>query len=494
MKFKKLWLVSVLAVAVLFGVLCLMATNEVSAAETQYKITFRGNGGKTSQNQDRYTQQFTPGKPITLAPNYFNRSGYKFVGWGLLSSSTNPTYQPNQPISSAPWKMNIELHAIWSVDKAQYKIVYTNTDGKTYTQIAYVGEKVTLQGNIFSRSGYTLLGWSTTKGKFIKGSSDYALNAKINALASKNGAVVGLYPIWKAQYKIVYNGNGGWRDPYNTGARDTSSYSVVETTGVKITANKFQYNDGLSLYTMVGWGNDPKNPTKIIKPDFVGDIAAEFGITSPSKTKEINVYAVWVQKDTPYKIASKPLSKGDPTIWVSTDGKTVVMYLSPSEVVDFTRHAFNAYAHSGGRLKEAASAIAKGVEKGTPIAIKTLCSYLGYSGVGTAAAAAASYAISLHSRYKDCDKIITNVRDALLVDNGIDCDCTNGNVTGVKAIRIILYTEKTSFVSYLNPVVAKPFVIIQPYSGVLRTGAAWASGSWATLSESGMQQILNKLK
>ena len=485
MKFKKLWIVSVLAVAVLFGVLCLVATKEVNAAETQYKITFRGNGGKTSQNQDRYTQQFTPGKPITLAPNYFNRSGYKFVGWGLLSSSTNPTYQPNQPISSAPWKMNIELHAIWSVDKAQYKIVYTNTDGKTYTQIAYIGEKVTLQSSVFSRSGYTLLGWSTKKGKFVKESSDYSLGAKVNALASKKDAVVGLYPIWKAQYKVVYNGNGGWYDQYGTGDRSKVSYSVVETTGVKLTANKFQYNDNKSLYTLVGWGNDPKNPTKILDPGFKGDVAAEFGITSPSKSKEINVYAIWVQEGTPYKIASKPLSKGEPTLWSSNNGKTMVMYLTADLAKEFAAKVKAKNAETSKPLIEKVATKMRDIIRSTAARtlIKESLVQAGYTTLGAASVPVLTLALYVSKEYENCDKLMPKIVKAL----------ENANAINGRAIKVTLYYEK-SLLAVVSSMVAKPFVTVEPYSGVLRTGASWDAGYWITPDESGLTKFIETMK
>lgn len=87
----------------------------------------------------------------------------------------------------------------------------------------------------FSRSGYTVIGWSTTDG----GSQDYAFSASYSTEAN-----VTLYPVWQQNtHEVTFNANDG------TGTPATSSQTVNSSTATALNANAFTRTG----YTFSGW-------------------------------------------------------------------------------------------------------------------------------------------------------------------------------------------------------------------------------------------------
>lgn len=141
-----------------------------------------------------------------------SRTGYTFNGWytaasgGTRVGGGGSSYTPTAAIT---------LYAQWTIitytvsyNKGSYGSGTNTSDTKTY------GVNLTLKGAIFTRTGYTQDGWSTSDG----GNKVYDLSGTY----SQNAAVT-LYPHWKIiTYQVSYNAGGGTGAP----AAQTKTYGV----------------------------------------------------------------------------------------------------------------------------------------------------------------------------------------------------------------------------------------------------------------------------
>lgn len=212
------------------------ATLTVVTNETDYTLTLsynanNGSGAPSSQSAT-VTTTGTPSKTFTISSTRPTRTGYNFLGWSTSSTATSASYQPSGSITISS---NTTLYAVWQ--RITYTISYnkgsngtgTNTsDTKTY------GVNLTLKGAIFTRTGYTQTGWSTSDG----GGLAYGLSATYSA-----NAAVTLYPYWTINtYAISYN-----KGSYGTG----SNTSDTKTYGTALTLKGAIFSR--TGYTQTGW-------------------------------------------------------------------------------------------------------------------------------------------------------------------------------------------------------------------------------------------------
>lgn len=112
----------------------------------------------------------------------------------------------------------ISLYVKWVVDT--YTISYNkgaNGTGTNTTDTKTYGVALTLKGAIFTRTGYTQTGWSTTDG----GAKVYDLSASYTTNAATT-----LYPYWTINtWTVGYNANGHGTAP----ASQTKTYNVALT-------------------------------------------------------------------------------------------------------------------------------------------------------------------------------------------------------------------------------------------------------------------------
>lgn len=149
--------------------------------------------------------------------------------------------------------------------------------GYTVSGIEQNANLTTEDGTWFQRSGYKLMGWSSAPA----GEVELALHAGgFNAASDPEGAGHVLYAIWKPERQVVYNLQGGTWNAAN--------------------GSKYRQEDGNWIY---GAGNGEQAPVPL-SPSKAGYAFAGWNQSStakegmqamPKATKNITLYAVWVE-------------------------------------------------------------------------------------------------------------------------------------------------------------------------------------------------------
>lgn len=132
--------------------------------------------------------------PLTLKGAIFTRSNYNQTGWSTVAAGTSKAYNLGGTYTN---NAAITLYPYWS-QITTYTISYKKGANGTGTNTSDTKTKdvpLTLKGAIFTRSGYTQTGWSTSDG----GSKVYDLNGSYTANAAAT-----LYPYWSQNYTITY--------------------------------------------------------------------------------------------------------------------------------------------------------------------------------------------------------------------------------------------------------------------------------------------------
>lgn len=138
----------------------------------------------------------TPGN-ITLPTEGFTRTGYGLMGWqrqgvGTTTYAPGATYNLTQSTSfTAIWGPELTLNA-------------NGGQGDDVVRAYSVGAQATLSDPGFTRTGYTLLGWSTSS---TATSVEYALGSKLAINAPTT-----LYAVWGATVAFAPNGATGTID------------------------------------------------------------------------------------------------------------------------------------------------------------------------------------------------------------------------------------------------------------------------------------------
>ena len=91
-----------------------------TATGKTYTITYNANGGSGTMAATTYT--YATSGTINLRPNTFTRTGYEFLGWSLVSTAANKSYDDAQAWNRSNGK-NYTLYAIWK----QMGLIYIDT-------------------------------------------------------------------------------------------------------------------------------------------------------------------------------------------------------------------------------------------------------------------------------------------------------------------------------------------------------------------------------
>ena len=207
----------------------------------KYTVAYNANGGTGTMAADTATY----GSGYVTKANAFNRTGYTFKGWNEKADGTGTDWT-NWIGKSWTWTYtkNITLYAQWTAKNVTVTF-HRNTDNNdtTTSQQTFtydvVGQKFTDKG--WSKTGYTLLGWSTDKN--ATNASYSVTNGVSNDWINKNSPKVDLYAVWKANiYTVKYDGNG------STGG-STANSSHTYDTAKALTANGYTRTG----YSFNGW-------------------------------------------------------------------------------------------------------------------------------------------------------------------------------------------------------------------------------------------------
>ena len=196
-----------------------------------YTLEYDANGGINApvdesavSSQSNFTFTIDDAQPTKI--------GFSFAGWSTSSVATIATYPAGGSITVSPGTTT--LYAVWSINT--YTVSYnkgTYGTGTNTSDTKKYGTTLTLKGAIFTRTGYTQTGWSTTDG----GAKAYNLSASYTANANAT-----LYPYWTInKYTVSYNANGGSGAP----SAQTKTYNVALTL-----SNTTPTRTG---YTFLGW-------------------------------------------------------------------------------------------------------------------------------------------------------------------------------------------------------------------------------------------------
>ncbi len=127
------------------------------SAEITYDIIYDANGGEGSMSKQSVKYEQT----VTLNPVAFTRTGYGFQGWatepdGEVVYSNSAEYRHRV-------RENTTLYANWAA--GQYTIFFDANEGVGSMDDRPVAfeQKVTLESNGFTRTGYDFDGWATSR-------------------------------------------------------------------------------------------------------------------------------------------------------------------------------------------------------------------------------------------------------------------------------------------------------------------------------------------
>ena len=158
-----------------------------------YNVVFNSNGGFGTMN----SLSLNYDEPKKLTKNSFTREGYKFVGWSTEANGSIVYNDEDTVINLTETSSNIILYAVWEANT--YTVIFNgnggigNMDNQSFTY----GEAKELTKNSFTKSGYTFIGWSTSR----DGNVVYTDCLRININAD-----ITLYAVWEAnEYQISFD-------------------------------------------------------------------------------------------------------------------------------------------------------------------------------------------------------------------------------------------------------------------------------------------------
>lgn len=179
---------------------------ELFPVYTKYTISYNANGGSGAPSSQTKYKAYS----IPLSLTVPTRSGYTFKGWST-SAGGSVKYAAGATFST---DANTTLYAVWQANT--YTITYDSNGGgfSTSASVTYNTQFTPVQPK---RTGYTLLGWATSR----DGSVVYKVDG--TKYTYTNVGNMTLYAVWSInRYTLTYDANGG------TGAPDpvTEVYSM----------------------------------------------------------------------------------------------------------------------------------------------------------------------------------------------------------------------------------------------------------------------------
>ena len=229
----------------------------------RYTVSFNTNGG--SPLPDSFSKIY--GISAYLPSTRPTKIGYTFNGWNTKSNGSGTSYNPGGLYSA---NATVTLYAQWKPNT--YTVNYYSNDASnqliTSTTHTY-GVTRPLVANTYERSGYTFLGWNTSRNST---SVKYEDKANVTNLTSSNNGVINLYAVWKENtYTVSYDANGGENAPSSQSA--TAFSSVTLSSDIPVLEGK----------VFVGWSQNADSETAQYQPQDTFTLGSS----------DITLYAVW---------------------------------------------------------------------------------------------------------------------------------------------------------------------------------------------------------
>ena len=197
--------------------------NENTKFEYKFKIGVKTNVGSTD-TEETYTVKynantgtgnmpsttFKQGESKKLSKNIFTKEGCVFAGWSTSNNSKNVVYKDEEEVSNLTNVYNgvVNLYAVWVKEVVTYQVRY-NANGGTGEMMnsSFVTETASkLSKNMFTKTGNTFKGWSTTPNGEVK----YNDEEEVISLTTEKDKIVDLYAVWELnKYEVnvvVQNG------------------------------------------------------------------------------------------------------------------------------------------------------------------------------------------------------------------------------------------------------------------------------------------------
>ena len=198
-----------------------------------YFVSFNSNSSFSSGSMA--DQVFTIDEEQALTKNAFNHSlqGYSFSGWNTKADGSGVSYTNGQTVTNiAAVGETITLYAQWKYNSVNpiylygsHAVYFDANGGMGYmtSQMTYIIETNKLNANTFTRDGYSFTGWNT---KADGSGTAYTDQQNISPENS-----ITLYAQWKLEHDLYVNGDTytvntvtGWDNFCNLLAENTKGY------------------------------------------------------------------------------------------------------------------------------------------------------------------------------------------------------------------------------------------------------------------------------
>ncbi len=244
---------------------------------TSYQVCYDANGASGTVPVDS-NSYLTSSQVVVMAPtNLVAPTGKRFAGWNTQANGSGDNYNPSESLTIN--NSDVTLYAQWSSGpEATTLTYYPNFTGSTQSSqvinLPNNGQHTVLGSGTFTRSGYTLIGWSNDSNATT---STYSFGQVIR-VDNIDPETNKLYAVWQAcNAELMYVANNG-TSPEQT---DTETRAIGVAPLKSISTLGFTAPTG---YTFDKWTTDRAG---INTPSY-GD-GADFNLPAGGAT----LYAQW---------------------------------------------------------------------------------------------------------------------------------------------------------------------------------------------------------
>ena len=231
----------------------------VNAVKTlvEYNVIYVLNGGtNNAQNPDKYTVEQ---ELLLFDPS---RAGYTFAGWYSDSSFNNNVIEIVQGTTGEK-----TFYANWTPNENTLVFDANGGNGTMANMTLATGGSSVLGSCIYTKDGYTFVGWSTTE----DGGVEYETG---DTYTMGTNSTYTLYAVWETiEYSITYD---LIFDGVDNSLNTTLTYTVEDTITLKAPTKESFY--------FLGWYTEASFENKIDKIE--------------NRTGNITLYAKWTTNDT----------------------------------------------------------------------------------------------------------------------------------------------------------------------------------------------------